>query len=65
MKSQNSLADLRIFIVKRKYALNNEEGFADRARADVVKKCEGNCKSGDEACAKLMATFIDIYNHPQ
>jgi arginyl-tRNA synthetase len=53
--AETALADLENFYREAKVRFDNEEGFADRARADVVK-----LQSGDEACAKLWQQFIDI-----
>lgn len=53
--AETALADLENFYREAKVRFDNEEGFADRARADVVK-----LQSGDVACAKLWQQFIDI-----
>ena len=53
--AETALADLENFYREAKVRFDNEEGFADRARADVVK-----LQSGDEGCAKLWQQFIDI-----
>ena len=53
--AETALADLENFYREAKIRFDNEEGFADRARADVVK-----LQSGDQACAKLWQQFIDI-----
>ncbi|TWX69936.1 arginine--tRNA ligase [Colwellia demingiae] len=53
--AETALADLENFYREAKVRFDNEEGFADRARADVVK-----LQSGDAACAKLWQQFIDI-----
>jgi len=53
--AETALADLENFYREAKVRFDNEEGFADRARADVVK-----LQSGDESCAKLWQQFIDI-----
>ena len=53
--AETALADLENFYREAKVRFDNEEGFADRARADVVK-----LQSGDEHCAKLWQQFIDI-----
>ncbi|TYK65949.1 arginine--tRNA ligase [Colwellia echini] len=53
--AETALADLENFYREAKIRFDNEEGFADRARADVVK-----LQSGDAACAKLWQQFIDI-----
>jgi len=53
--AETALADLENFYREAKVRFDEEEGFADRARADVVK-----LQSGDEACAKLWQQFIDI-----
>lgn len=53
--AETALADLENFYREAKIRFDEEEGFADRARADVVK-----LQSGDEQCAKLWQQFIDI-----
>lgn len=53
--AETALADLENFYREAKVRFDNEEGFADRARADVVK-----LQSGDEKCAQLWQQFIDI-----
>jgi arginyl-tRNA synthetase len=53
--AETALADLENFYREAKVRFDNEEGFANRARADVVK-----LQSGDEQCAKLWQQFIDI-----
>lgn len=53
--AETALADLENFYREAKVRFDNEDGFADRARADVVK-----LQSGDAACAKLWQQFIDI-----
>jgi len=53
--AETALADLENFYREAKVRFDNEEGFADRARADVVK-----LQSGDAGCAKLWQQFIDI-----
>lgn len=53
--AETALSDLENFYREAKVRFDNEEGFADRARADVVK-----LQSGDEHCAKLWQQFIDI-----
>jgi arginyl-tRNA synthetase len=53
--AETALADLENFYREAKVRFDEEEGFADRARADVVK-----LQSGDEHCAKLWQQFIDI-----
>jgi arginyl-tRNA synthetase len=53
--AETALADLENFYREAKVRFDNEEGFADRARADVVK-----LQSGDADCAKLWQQFIDI-----
>jgi len=53
--AETALADLENFYREAKVRFDEEEGFADRARADVVK-----LQSGDETCAKLWQQFIDI-----
>ena len=53
--AETALADLENFYREAKIRFDEEEGFADRARADVVK-----LQSGNEHCAKLWQQFIDI-----
>lgn len=53
--AETALSDLENFYREAKVRFDEEEGFADRARADVVK-----LQSGDEQCAKLWQQFIDI-----
>jgi len=53
--AETALGDLENFYREAKVRFDNEDGFADRARADVVK-----LQSGDAACAKLWQQFIDI-----
>ncbi|ALO34053.1 arginyl-tRNA synthetase [Colwellia sp. MT41] len=53
--AETALSDLENFYREAKVRFDNEEGFADRARADVVK-----LQSGDAHCAKLWQQFIDI-----
>jgi arginyl-tRNA synthetase len=53
--AETALSDLENFYREAKVRFDNEEGFADRARADVVK-----LQSGDAGCAKLWKQFIDI-----
>jgi arginyl-tRNA synthetase len=53
--AETALADLENFYREAKIRFDEEEGFADRARADVVK-----LQSGDAQCAKLWQQFIDI-----
>jgi arginyl-tRNA synthetase len=53
--AETALADLENFYREAKVRFDEEEGFADRAREDVVK-----LQSGDEQCAKLWQQFIDI-----
>ena len=53
--AETALADLENFYREAKVRFDNEAGFADRARADVVK-----LQSGDAQCAKLWQQFIDI-----
>ncbi len=53
--AETALSDLENFYREAKVRFDNEEGFADRARADVVK-----LQSGDKQCAKLWQQFIDI-----
>ncbi len=53
--AETALADLENFYREAKIRFDNEEGFADRARAYVVK-----LQSGDAECAKLWQQFIDI-----
>lgn len=53
--AETALSDLENFYREAKVRFDNEDGFADRARADVVK-----LQSGDEECARLWQQFIDI-----
>ena len=53
--AETALSDLENFYREAKVRFDDEEGFADRARADVVK-----LQSGDAKCAKLWQQFIDI-----
>ena len=53
--AETALSDLENFYREAKVRFDNEEGFADRARADVVK-----LQSGDGDSAKLWQQFIDI-----
>ena len=53
--AETALSDLENFYREAKIRFDEEEGFADRARADVVK-----LQSGDEQSAKLWQQFIDI-----
>ncbi len=53
--AETALADLENFYREAKVRFDEEEGFADRARADVVK-----LQSGDADSAKLWQQFIDI-----
>ncbi len=53
--AETALADLENFYREAKIRFDEEEGFADRARADVVK-----LQSGDAGSAKLWQQFIDI-----
>ena len=53
--AETALSDLENFYREAKIRFDEEDGFADRARADVVK-----LQSGDEQCAKLWQQFIDI-----
>ncbi len=53
--AETALCDLENFYREAKVRFDNEEGFADRARADVVK-----LQSGDGDSAKLWQQFIDI-----
>ena len=53
--AETALSDLENFYREAKVRFDNEEGFADRARADVVK-----LQSGDADSAKLWQQFIDI-----
>jgi arginyl-tRNA synthetase len=53
--AETALSDLENFYREAKVRFDNEEGFADRARADVVK-----LQSGDAGSAKLWQQFIDI-----
>jgi arginyl-tRNA synthetase len=56
--AETALSDLENFYREAKVRFDNEEGFADRARTDVVK-----LQSGDPECAKLWQQFIDISIH--
>jgi arginyl-tRNA synthetase len=53
--AETALSDLENFYREAKVRFDNEEGFADRARADVVK-----LQSGDASSAKLWQQFINI-----
>jgi len=53
--AETALSDLENFYREAKIRFDNEEGFADRARADVVK-----LQSGDADSAKLWQQFINI-----
>jgi len=53
--AETALSDLENFYREAKIRFDTEEGFADRARADVVK-----LQSGDADSAKLWKQFIDI-----
>jgi len=53
--AETALSDLENFYREAKIRFDEEEGFADRARADVVK-----LQSGDADSAKLWQQFIDI-----
>ncbi len=53
--AETALSDLENFYREAKVRFDNEESFANRARADVVK-----LQSGDKQCAKLWQQFIDI-----
>jgi arginyl-tRNA synthetase len=53
--AETALSDLENFYREAKVRFDNEDGFADRARADVVK-----LQSGDAGSAKLWQQFIDI-----
>jgi len=53
--AETALADLENFYREAKIRFDEEEGFADRARADVVK-----LQNGDAGSAKLWQQFIDI-----
>lgn len=53
--AETALSDLENFYREAKVRFDQEEGFADRARAQVVK-----LQSGDEHCMKLWQQFIDI-----
>ena len=56
--AETALSDLENFYREAKVRFDTEEGFADRARRDVVK-----LQSGDAECAKLWQQFIDISIH--
>lgn len=49
------LGDLEVFYRQAKIHFDNDPGFADRARENVVK-----LQSGDERCLELWRRFIDI-----
>ncbi len=53
--AETALSDLENFYREAKVRFDNEDGFADRARDDVVK-----LQSGDADSAKLWQQFIDI-----
>jgi arginyl-tRNA synthetase len=53
--AETALSDLEDFYRAAKVRFDNEDGFADRARAFVVK-----LQSGDEQCLGLWQQFIDI-----
>lgn len=53
--AETALSDLEDFYREAKVRFDEEEGFADRARAQVVK-----LQSEDEQCMKLWHQFIDI-----
>jgi len=53
--AETALSDLENFYREAKIRFDEEDGFADRARTEVVK-----LQSGDAQCAKLWQQFIDI-----
>lgn len=53
--AKTALSDLEEFYREAKVRFDNEDGFADRAREQVVK-----LQSGDAECSKLWEQFIDI-----
>ena len=53
--AETALSDLEDFYREAKVRFDEEEGFADRARAQVVK-----LQSEDEQCMQLWQQFIDI-----
>lgn len=53
--AETALSDLEDFYREAKVRFDEEEGFADRARAQVVK-----LQSEDEQCMQLWHQFIDI-----
>lgn len=53
--AETALSDLEDFYREAKVRFDEEDGFADRARAQVVK-----LQSEDEQCMKLWHDFIDI-----
>jgi arginyl-tRNA synthetase len=53
--AETALSDLENFYREAKVRFDDEQGFADRARADVVK-----LQSGDPESAKLWQQFINI-----
>lgn len=53
--AEAALSDLEDFYREAKVRFDNEEGFADRARENVVR-----LQSGDPECVSLWKTFVDI-----
>lgn len=53
--AETALSDLEDFYRAAKVRFDDEEGFADRARANVVK-----LQSGDAECLSLWKTFVDV-----
>ncbi|MGJ8682682.1 arginine--tRNA ligase [Paraglaciecola sp.] len=53
--AETALSDLEDFYRAAKVRFDDEEGFADRARENVVK-----LQSGDPECISLWKTFVDV-----
>ncbi|MDN4502597.1 arginine--tRNA ligase [Alteromonadaceae bacterium BrNp21-10] len=53
--AESALSDLEDFYREAKVRFDNEEGFADRARDNVVR-----LQSGDPQCISLWKTFVDV-----
>jgi arginyl-tRNA synthetase len=53
--AETALSDLEDFYREAKVRFDNEEGFADRARENVVK-----LQSGDPECLSLWKTFVTV-----
>ena len=53
--AETALSDLEDFYRAAKVRFDDEEGFADRARENVVK-----LQSGDAECIALWKTFVDV-----